>query len=76
MTATQKKIADMAPKVIPYLSDETANQVYSIFMTVDIPEEKDVSYRIGAAEGEFKAPEDFDANNEEVYAWAERYTLS
>lgn len=28
----------------------------------------DVSKRIGIAEGRFKAPDDFDANNEEVYA--------
>ena len=30
----------------------------------DVP----VSNRIGIAEGKFKAPDDFDANNEEIYA--------
>jgi antitoxin (DNA-binding transcriptional repressor) of toxin-antitoxin stability system len=31
---------------------------------LDVP----VSNRIGIAEGKFKAPDDFDANNEEIYA--------
>ena len=36
------------------------------------PENKlnDVSKRIGVAKGKFRAPEDFDANNEEIYAMA------
>ena len=76
MTAIQQNIAEMAPTVAPYLTDEQAEQVRSIFLSVKIPEDEDVSYRIGAAEGEFKAPDDFDANNEDVYAWAERYALS
>ena len=32
--------------------------------------------RIGVAKGMFNAPDDFDANNEEVYAMIERYALS
>lgn len=33
-----------------------------------LQEVPDVSKRIGIAKGEFTAPEDFDANNDEVYA--------
>ena len=76
MALTQKDIAEMAPKVAPYLSDDQAEQVRSIFLTVKTPDEEDVSYRIGAGKGKFNLPDDFDDYNEEIYKDMERYALS
>ena len=74
---TQQKLADMAPKVIPYLSNDEADQVYNIFMTVDLPDKEEKSnVVIGVAKGEFKAPDNFDDGNEEMYAEMERYAMS
>ena len=73
MTAVKQRLVEMLPEVpnlIPKMPDDKVQQVIDLFITVKMEPEKDidVSKRIGIAEGEFEAPEDFDANNDEVYA--------
>ena len=71
--AATQRIMDIA-KTLP---DEAEAPVIN-FMFKFLPKDEptDTSCRIGAAEGEFKAPEDFDAGQDEIYAEIERYALS
>ena len=58
------------------LPDEAEGPVINFMVSykVEKPEldKTDVSYRIGAGEGEFDVPEDFDAGQDEIYAEMER----
>ena len=80
MTAVKEQLVQMVPQMpmlIPNLTEEKAKQVYNIFITVESEKPKrDTSMRIGAGKGKFNTPDDFDANNEEIYAEIERYALS
>ena len=64
--AAAQRIMDIA-KALP---DEAEGPVINFMVKFKRTEQPkvDVSRRIGIAEGRFKAPEDFDANNEEVYS--------
>lgn len=64
--AATQRIVDIA-KTLP---DEAEGPVINFMVNFKRAEQPvvDVSRRIGIAEGRFKAPDDFDANNEEVYA--------
>ena len=71
MTAVKQKLFDLLPEMpslIPAMTDETAEQIFN--------EKKDVSMRIGAGQGEFNTPDDFDENNEEIVDTLMRYALS
>lgn len=66
MTATQKKIIDLAPQVVPFLTEEQAEQVRTIFMTVKVEpdknEEKPFRRTFGAlANDDFYVAPDFDS---------------
>jgi hypothetical protein len=73
MTAvTQKDMWD----VVKDLPEDKKLLVFNFAVTLKEPEKKDVSMRIGAGQGEFNTPDDFDENNEEIVDTLMRYALS
>ena len=60
------------------IPEEKVEQVINFMVT--FTEEKktqpDASIKIGVGKGKFKAPENFDVNNDEIAAMLERYALS
>ena len=81
MTAVKEQFMQLLPQMerdISIMPDSDVQQIINIYFQLrpaNKPEE-DVSYRIGAGEGEFEVPEDFDAGQNEIYAEMERYALS
>lgn len=71
MTEAKERLMTMVPEMptmIPKLTEDKVQQVLNIFVTVQEDNSYDVSNRIGAGEGQFDTPADFDATNDEIYA--------
>ena len=71
MTAVRKR----AHEQLDLVPDEKIEQVLNFIVTFT---DEDVSapIKIGVGKDKFKAPEDFDANNEEAIALLKEYALS
>ena len=81
MTAVKEQFMQILPQMqrdIASMSDSDVQKIINIYFQLRPMNktEEDVSYRIGAGEGEFEVPEDFDAGQDEIYAEMERYALS
>ena len=81
MTAIKEQFMQILPQMqrdILVMSDSDVQQIINIYFQLRPMnnQEEDVSYRIGAGEGEFEVPKDFDAGQDEIYAEMERYVLS
>ena len=68
MTSVQQAIVDRAPRLKQEAAEEVLKLINKYEEELNQINEVDVSKRIGIAKGKFKAPDDFDACNEEVYA--------
>ena len=81
MTAVKEQFMQILPQMqkdISRMPDSDVQQIINVYFQLRPMNDtkEDVSYRIGAAEGEFEVPEDFDAGQDEIYAEMERYVLS
>lgn len=67
MTATQQRLVDMIPQMqskVPYMSDDKAQQIINLFVTVEEPEKKAI--KLGIADGKYIVPDDPNAYDDEV----------
>ena len=69
-----KRIANAAKE----LPDDSEQLVMNYIFTLkeDSAKYEKKPRRLGIGEGKFKAPEDFDANNDEAIAFLKRYALN
>ena len=74
MTATRAQ----AHAKLDLVPEENVEQVLNFIITFtgSASSEKEPPVKIGVGKGKFKAPDDFDANNEEAAAMLEEYALS
>ena len=73
MTAVKERFMQILPEMqrdVPRMADSDLQLLMNYYFQLRPANktEEDVSYRIGAGEGEFVVPEDFDAGQEEIYA--------